>query len=210
MSESSPEVETPEEPEAESAAEPQKESRKVPVEALGKERAEKRAARERAERLEQELAELRKQIPNLDMDKLASALAEHTEKVAASAAQAQVAPLQAEVSKWKTMAQKGLTEDQVAALQEFRRDNPNLTEDQALLLTRMSKPDLFPGEPPFDPRVHGGAPVTGQSPYRAASDKPDYVKLSNEARANKDNRAMMEYAKQGFLEVIKSAYRRSR
>lgn len=199
MSESSTEK-----PVGEAQAE-QQEDKKVPVAAVAKERAEKRAARAEADALHQELTKLKEQNPQLDMQQVVQALNEISEVRSQAAAQAAVKPLQEQMEKWKMAAQLGLSEAQADFVNSVRAKFPAATETQALLLARTEKPDLFPQATPSVQQTNRPLPgfaVTGDSPFRNVSDKPDFMSKIAEAEKAGDKKGAQHWAEQEFVRRI--------
>ena len=172
------------------------EAKKVPIQALAKERAEKRAAREEASKLGEELEQARKAagIDEETFNKVVEEMAAEARRAVA----AELKPVQDEVSKWKMAAKLGLTETQVDKVMEIRMQNPNLSEHQALTLAKAEHADLFPSQQArsWSP-THGGLPVSGNSDR--PSDKPNFVEKMNEAVRNGDRAAAQQYATQEAL-----------
>lgn len=181
------------------------EDKKVPVAALAKERAEKRAARSEADALHQELTKLKDQNPQLDMTQVLQALNEISDVRSQAAAQAAVKPLQEQMEKWKMAAQLGLNESQADYLNGVRAKYPGMPETQAMLIARNEKPDLFPSAPPSGqqaPRPLPGFAVSGDSPFRSMSDKPDFMSKIVESEKAGDKKAAQHWSEQEFFRRI--------
>lgn len=179
------------------------ESRKVPVEAVAKERAEKRAARAEVTKLNEELENVRK-TATLDEDTLNTITTQLAEE-AKRAVAAELKPVQDEVSKWKMAATLGLSEPQADKVMELRMKNPGLSENQALVLAKAEHADLFPANAPrsWSP-AHGGLPVSG-NPERMGSD-PDFVAKMNDAANRGDRSAAQHFAKEEALRRFRAAF----
>lgn len=169
MSESSPENQT----EDQTPGVPE-EGKKVPVEAVAKERAEKRAARAEADKLKEELA--KRQESNFSMESLANLLAELVPQQVEAAVSASLRPLQDEVAKSKMAVALGLNEAQADAVNAVKSKYAGIPAEDALILARREKPDLFPQpkQNPWNPSVHTGMPVTGDSPLRGQPSTETY------------------------------------
>lgn len=196
MSESSTEIKQPETPEAPKA------ENKVPVEAVAKERAEKRAARAEADAAKQELAKLKEQTP--DPDELLSAFNNAKQAIKAEAEAAvtqQLAPFKAEAAKWKSAAALGLNEPQADALMEVKAKYQGMPDAQALMIARTEKPDLFPrvAPPSFAQSAIGGIPPGGDSPFRSAGQQDDFMAKMQGA---KDQSEKTHWAEQEFMRRI--------
>lgn len=182
------------------------EQRKVPVEALAKERAEKRAARDEAKKLTEELETVRKTatISAEDYAKLAEELAEEARK----AVEAELQPYRADVAKYKMAMQLGLNEPQADKLMEIKTKNPGLTDQQALLLARADHQDLFPANAPQSSftRVHGGLPVSGNPESRMGNDQPNFVEKMKEARKVGDIAGAQHFAREEALNRFRKAF----
>jgi hypothetical protein len=179
------------------------ESRKVPVEAVAKERAEKRAARAEVTKLNEELENVRK-TATIDEDTLNSItmqLAEEAKKAVA----AELKPMQDEVAKYKMAMTLGLSEPQADKVMELRMKNPGLSESQALVLAKAEHGDLFPANAPrsWSP-AHGGLPVSG-NPERMGSE-PDYVAKMNEAASRGDRHSAQKFAQEEALRRFRAAF----
>jgi len=198
MSESSTEQKQPEVQDA------QKAEKQVPVEAVGKARADKRAAQAEAAAAKKELAEIKEQA---DPDGLLAAFndakAALQEQAKAEVAK-ELAPVRAEVAKWKAAVALGLNEPQAEAVMAVRDKYPGMPEQQALMIARAEKPDLFPmvSPPPFNPSVNGGIPTGGDSPYRSAPQQEDYMAKISEAKKAGDQPKATHYAEQEFFRRI--------
>jgi len=179
------------------------ESRKVPVEAVAKERAEKRAARAEATKLSEELENVRK-TATLDEETL-STITEKLAEEAKRAVAAELKPVQDEVAKWKMAATLGLNEAQADKVMELRMKNPGLSENQALVLAKADHADLFPANTSrsWSP-AHGGLPVSG-NPERMTGE-PDFVAKMNEAAGKGDRRSAQHYAEQEALRRFRAAF----
>lgn len=156
---------------------------KVPIAAVAKERAEKREARDEAASLRQENENL-KTASVLDADTL-RLISESLAKEARAAIEAELAPIRAEKAKYQMAVQMGLSEKQADKVMEIQSKNPNLTPQQALVLARAEAPAEFasPSQAAFNPSIHGGLPVGGNSPLRNSGQSEDYVALMNQARS---------------------------
>lgn len=69
---------------------------------------------------------------------------------------------------------------------EIQGKNPNLTPQQALVLARAEAPSEFagPSQSGFNPSIHGGLPIGGNSPLRNNGQTEDFVALMNQARSD--------------------------
>lgn len=202
MSESSAEKsEKPAEPVA--TQEKQEPEAKVPVAALAKERAEKRAARDKAQALEQQLAEAKEQNPQLDIQALMEAISQTIDARAQEAFEKVAAPLAAEASLLKSALSLGLNESQAKALSETKAKFPGMTDQQALTLVRAEKADLFP-QPMRPARTVTGLPQGGESPFRSQAE-PDHRTLMNEAVKAGDRGLAQKHATAGFLDALRRA-----
>lgn len=197
MSESSPEKQ----PEADAP----KADNKVPVEALAKERAEKRAARSEADEAKKELAKLKEQTPDPDVLLDAFNNAKQAIKAEAQAAvEQQLAPYKLEAAKWKAAVALGLSEQQADVVMAVRAKYPEMPDQQALAIARMDKPELFqkPSSPSFNPTVHGGFPAGGDSPFRTAPNVPNFRADMHKARKDGDQEGAHGFAEKAFIQQI--------
>lgn len=198
MSESSPEVK-----QAAQDAQPA-EKKQVPVEAVAKERAEKRAARAEADALKEELSKV-KQSQEIDVDALAKSLDEITTARVESAVQLALKPFKDEADKWKSAAALGLNEAQADVLQAIKTQWPGMPDDRALALARIEKPDLFPVQQQAR-TFPNGLPVTGDSLSRSSPDKEDY---RAQMHAAKDPALKQQLAEKAFYQIINNARKRA-
>lgn len=180
MSESSTEqIKTPEEstgvPAVAESKESTKEPKQVPVEAVAKERAEKRAARA-------EVKDLREDKER--RDEFDEELIEQLARQAKEAVDREMEPLRTENTRLKMAVDHGLSGEQADKVMELQTKNPALSLDQSLTLARVDNPTLFPSQSSQVPAGHRGLPTTGDSQVRAATDKSDFTKLMHEARAS--------------------------
>lgn len=184
------------------------EDKKVPLAALGESRAKTRAANERAEKLEQELAKAKEQQVPIDMDALMNALADEARRKV----EAEVAPLRNEVNKYKMAANMGLNESQVDKVMGIRDKNPGLTEQQALILAKTEHPDVFPQAAPatWNRALHGAMPVGGASDARSNPQAEDLTAKMHEARKNKDFDAAQNLAEREAIRRFTNVYEASK
>lgn len=157
---------------------------KVPIAEVAKARADKREARAEADSLRQENENL-KTASVLDADTLRS-ISESLAKEARAAIEAELAPIRAEKAKYQMAVQMGLSEKQADKVMEIQGKNPNLTPQQALTLARAEAPAEFagPSQAAFNPSIHGGLPIGGNSPLRSNGQSEDFVALMNQARSD--------------------------
>ncbi len=201
------EVETPAEPETKS------DDKQVPLEAHAKLRKEKRALSEKNEQLSEELKNLKEQIPQLDVEALIKNMADITATQAEAAVQAAVKPLQDEVSQHKAAMGLGLTEAQAEAWRSIKQEHPTLSDERALQMVRLEKPDLFPQQtqrPTIDPSV-GGMPASGLAPARSQGDQADFMAKMREAEtpAERKHWAQEEFKRRVLMRWKPETYRPS-
>ena len=167
---------------------------KVPLAAIAASRDKARAAQGEVERLQKELEEAKAQLQQdattkVDPASLSPIVAQMLVE-ARQAAEAEMAPLRAELAqlgKFKMAAKLGLTEAQVDKVTALKQKHPGLDDAQALLLARAAHPDVFPSQAQrFNPALHGALPVSGISEARGDGGPVDHTKAMNEAaKANK-------------------------
>lgn len=174
--------------------------KKVPIEAVAKERAEKRAARAEAAELRSEVEKLKAQLPNLDMDQLVQSLAEITTVTAEAAVASALKPVQDEVSKWKTAAMHGLNEQQADAVASVRSKYPDMADAAAMAVARAEKPELFPAATP-ERRVYGGPVPRGDSPYRTNPEPEDFLAKMRDAKSTEER---THWAEREFFRRVNS------
>lgn len=182
------------------------EDRKVPIAAVAKERAEKRAAREEATELRGEL-EKAKSVGNIDPE----FLQQLTDSIAAEAKKAleeRLAPIEKEREKYKVAATLGLNEQQADVVMSIRSANPNLTDQQALLLARVENREMFPAhsQPTMSRPAFGGVPVGGNSEARSMGQADDFVGQMKAAEAKGDRMAAQHFAQQECLSRFRKAF----
>lgn len=155
--------------------------------------------------LQDELGKLREQ-KTLDISSLSPIVAQMVLE-ARQSAEAEIAPIKAEMARYKVATQLGLNEAQADKVLEFKAKNPGLTEQQALLLARVEHQDVFPqpATPAWNRGLHGGLPVSGQSPARDERSQ-DHTALMHEAVAKKDWAGANEHATQAFVQRVMSSY----
>lgn len=182
------------------------EDKKVPIAAVAKERAEKRAAREEATELRGEL-EKAKSVGGIDpvfLQELTDSIASEAKK----ALEARLAPIEKEREKYKVATTLGLNEQQAEVVMTIRTANPNLSDQQALLLARMENREMFPASsqqamarPGF-----GGVPVGGNSEARSMGQADDYLGQMKAAEAKGDRAAAQHFATQECLNRFRRAF----
>lgn len=179
---------------------------KVPIAAVAKERAEKREARDEANALRQENENL-KNASVLDAETLRS-ISESLAKEARAAIEAELAPIRAEKAKYQMAVQEGLNEKQADKVMEIQSKHPNLTLKQALVLARAEAPAEFasPSQASFNPSIHGGLPVGGNSPLRNSGQSEDFVALMNQARSDGKIAEAQHWAKQEALDRFRRGF----
>lgn len=192
---------------SESAEQPAGTDKQVPIQAVAKERAEKRAARAEVQKLSEELEQAR-QAAGFDEETL-TAMAQKMAEEARRAVEAELKPFKDEATKWKMAAKFGLNENQVEKVQQVLMQNPTLNETQALTLARTEHADLFPTQKAssWSPAL-GGLPVSG-NPERMA-DKPNFVEKMNEAVRQGDRMAARQFAEQEALDRFRRVFMQSR
>lgn len=192
---------------SESAEQPAGTDKQVPIQAVAKERAEKRAARAEVQKLSEELEQAR-QAAGFDEETL-TAMAQKMAEEARRAVEAELKPFKDEATKWKMAAKFGLNESQVEKVQQVLMQNPTLNETQALTLARTEHADLFPTQKAssWSPAL-GGLPVSG-NPARM-SDKPNFVEKMNEAVRNGDRVAARQFAQEEALDRFRRVFMQSR
>lgn len=155
--------------------------------------------------LQDELSKLREQ-KTLDISSLSPIVAQMVLE-ARQSAEAEIAPIKAEMARYKVATQLGLNEAQADKVLEFKAKNPGLTEQQALLLARVEHQDVFPqpATPAWNRGLHGGLPVSGQSMARDEKSQ-DHTAMMHEAVAKKDWVGANEHATQAFVQRVMSSY----
>jgi hypothetical protein len=175
----------------------------VPVAAVAEARAEKRAAKAEADELRQKLAELEKQNPQLDIATMVKTMTELTLAQAKAAVEAELRPVQDEVTKWRTAAQYGLNEQQADAVAAVRAKYPGMDDKAALAVVQSEKPDLFPRPAASsERRFNGVIPVGGDSMLREAPQSEDFMAKMRAAVANNDPAQATHWAEQEFFRRI--------
>lgn len=155
---------------------------KVPVEAIAKERAEKREARAEVETLKQELAAKQKQT-DTEMAALIESLGPYVADMVAKATETALKPVKDEADLLKTAIKHGLNEDQAAALAKLKAETPGLTDARALTILRAEMPEQFK-----QPAQTRQAPVTGfipSGPSQARNEGTDQDFLAKMLEAKK-------------------------
>lgn len=168
----------------------QKEPKMVPVEALAKERGEKRAARAEADTLRQE----REQQGTID-----AALIEQLAVQARAAVERELEPerqrrqeVEQENARLKLRMDFGLNEEQSKLAMDFHSKHKDLTIGQSLMLLRAENPSIFPMQ--ASQQYSRGVPVTGDSLARAQSSTEDHTKLMHDARQKGDLHTAQRHA----------------
>lgn len=187
MSESSPENKSADQ----AIAEPQKEPKQVPVEAVAKERAEKRAARDEVSRLK-EAVEKQGEFDEAIIEQVLAQAKAVVDRELAPEREAR-AKAERENSLLRLRVDHGLTDEQAAIAMDFQAKNPNLSIEQSLMLVRAENPEAFPVGQSY--RVSpAGVPVGGNSPVRGTAGQEDHVAKMREARAAGDWQAARRHA----------------
>lgn len=182
------------------------EDKKVPIAAVAKERAEKRAAREEATELRGEL-EKAKSVSNIDPE----FLQQLTDSIASEAKRAleeRLGPIEKEREKYKVAATLGLNEQQADIVMGIRSANPNLSDQQALLLARSENREMFPvySQPAMSRPAFGGVPVGGNSEARSMVQADDFLGQMKAAEAKGDRTAAQHFAKEECLSRFRKAF----
>jgi hypothetical protein len=183
-------------------------SKTVPVEAIGDARAKTRAANERANSAEAELAKAKAtELDPTDYQSIVEALTAEARKQV----EAEIAPYKAKAAKAEMAMQFGLSNEQADKVMEVKSQNPNLSEAQALLLAKAEHADLFkPQNRGFDPRIHGGLPVGGFSESRTQPAPNDYMAKIEEARKAGNREGVRHYAEKEVLSRFRAQFEKSR
>lgn len=174
---------------------------KVPVAAIAEERAKTRDAKAEAEAAKKELAKI-KETGQIDLD-LLNPVIERLAEEARKRTEEAIAPWKAKAEKAELQAKLGLNTAQVEAVMEVRSKNPTLNEQQAYLLARTEKTDLFPASR----STSGGWPVTGTSDSRNAPSGDDFVAKMNAATTADEKK---HWAEQEILRRYRGSFERSK
>lgn len=169
----------------------QKDTKQVPVEAVAKERAEKRAAREEVARLKQDV-EKQGLIDDALIEQLAAEAKAIVDRELAPEREAR-SKAERENSLLRLRLDHGLTDEQATMALDFKAKNPNLSLEQSLLLVRAENPEAF-ASAPSGPVTPSGIPVGGASRMRQASGQDDFIKKMQEARSSGDWKGAREFA----------------
>lgn len=177
----------------------------VPVAAVGEAREKAREAKERAATAEAALAA--EKSTQIDHDELMQAvLAEAKKQI-----EIEVAPYKARAAKAELAVQLGLTNEQVDKVMEIKSANPNLNDQQALLLAKSEHSDLFPTKQPgFNPALHGRLPTSGHSDLRQPPGRPDYKAKIEEAKKAGDRAAVQHWATEDVLQRFRDQFNRAK
>lgn len=201
MSESSTEKKAEDQPVADQKVDQKDAKAEGLLKAVSAERKQTRAARDRADALEKQLAEAKEQNPQLDVDALMEAVSqtmdERMKGGMAEAIREAIAPMQRELDQRKAAMTLGLNEKQAEAVFELKAKVPGLTDQDALTLVRTNKPDLFPVTSRIQ-RSFTTLPGGGDSSLREAPKVHDHMADSREARKKGDGDAMARSATEAF------------
>lgn len=180
---------------------PKGDQKTVPVEAVGAARAQKRAAQEEADQAKTELAKIKSSQP--DMDSVIAALAAEAKKNL----EQEVAPLKARLMKSELAMKMGLSEEQADKVMAVKTANPNLTEQQAVVLAKAEHADLFaPKQAGWTRGIHGGVPVGGASEARNPPQPVDNLAKMREAEAKGDKAGATHWATQEALDRYRAIF----
>jgi len=187
---------------ASAVSQPGDAERKVPLEALAKERAEKRAARDESDSLRKELEQARASIDPKLLEQLAKAMANEAKAIVA----AEVAPYKEKAAKLEMATQMRLNGAQVEKVWEVRAKHPTLDPMEALELAKTRNPDVFPAESkqPSGAWPIGALPVTGASPTAGQSLAVDHIALMKEAESKRDFATAHNHAMEAFLKTARN------
>lgn len=110
--------------------------------------------------------------------------------------QEEIKPLREKIQAHETAQAYGLNEEQLKAFQEQKQKG--LADDDAYVLARNAKPDLFP-----QPRVPGLIAPGGASPLRGQPKQEDFAEKMRAAQAANDFAGATKFAELEFDKRIK-------
>ena len=178
---------------------------KVPVQAIAKERAEKREARAEADQLKQELAASKTRTES-EMAALIESLGPYVTDMVTKATEQALQPARAEVALLKTAISHGLNEEQANALAKIKAEMPGITDQRALTLLRAEMPDKF-AQPRQAPTITGFTP-SGDSPMRQQGQTEDFLAKMQEAQKAGNRADAQKYATLELFRRVDAARRR--
>ena len=187
---------------------------KVPLAAITASREKARAAQGEVERLQRELEEAKAQLQQdaatkVDPASLSPLVAQMLVE-ARQAAEAEMAPLRAELAqlgKFKMAAKLGLNEAQVDKVTALKQKHHGLDDAQALLLARAAHPDVFPSQAQrYNPALHGALPVGGVSEARGDGMPVDHTRAMHEAAKQDKLYEAQQHAEAAFNERLRQVF----